>query len=122
MLELTKSELSVLQVLWKDTPLSVREVHDRMSNGWAYNTTKTVMDRMTQKGLLERTQVHGVFVYHTQVTRAQGLASWVRFFADRVLELDDRAVVNLFADSELYSEEELQELQHLLDNHQPESD
>lgn len=113
-LELTKAELSILQVLWKKQPLSIREVHDALANDWAYNTTKTVMDRMVKKTLLERELLHGVYIYQAKITRAQGLVSWVRFFAERVLELDDKAVVNLFADSELYSEKELKELRQLL--------
>lgn len=114
MVELTKAELAVLQVLWKQAPLSVREVHDQLDNGWAYNTTKTVMDRMSRKSLLERTRSHGVLIYQPGLTRVQGMASWVRFIAQQVLELDDRKVVNMFADSDLYSEQELRELQQLL--------
>lgn len=114
MIDLTKSELAVLQMLWKQQPLSVRELHDLLASDWAYNTTKTVMDRMVRKGLLEREQSHGVYVYRASITRTQGLAGWVSFFAKRVLELDNQKVVNMFADSDLYSESELNELQRLL--------
>ncbi|WP_116366553.1 BlaI/MecI/CopY family transcriptional regulator [Parahaliea mediterranea] len=115
MVELTKAELAVLQVLWKQAPLTVREVHDQLDNGWAYNTTKTVMDRMARKSLLERSRLHGVLIYTPGLSRAQGMVSWVRFIAQQVLEMDDRKVVNMFADSDLYTEQELRELQQLLD-------
>lgn len=112
--ELTKSEFAVLQVLWKQQPLSVREVHDRMDSAWAYTTTKTVMDRMAAKGLLARETVHGVIVYRAQVGRVEGMVQWVRFMAERVLEVEYDEVLSLFSKKKTYSAEELSELRQLL--------
>lgn len=103
-------------MLWRLRQASVREVHDRLEadTGWAYTTTKTVMDRMAAKGLLERENLHGAFVYRPLVSRAAGLARFVRFFADRVVERDLGTVLGLFRDSEALSEEELAELERLV--------
>lgn len=114
--DLSKAEYDVLRVLWRLRQASVREVHDRLEadTGWAYTTTKTVMDRMAAKGLLERENLHGAFVYRPLVSRAAGLARFVRFFADRVVERDLGTVLGLFRDSETLSEEELAELERLV--------
>lgn len=114
--DLSKAEYDVLRVLWRLRQASVREVHDRLEadTGWAYTTTKTVMDRMAAKGLLERENLHGAFVYRPLVSRAAGLARFVRFFADRVVERDLGTVLGLFRDSEALSEEELAELERLV--------
>lgn len=112
--ELTKTEYSVLRVLWKQQPLSVREVHDRLNNSWAYTTTKTLMDRMAAKGLLTRESVHGVLVYAPTLSRPEGLVKLVRFFAEKVLEVEHDEVVSMFTDSRTYSPEEVEQLRKLL--------
>lgn len=119
--ELSKAEYEVIHVLWKHGQLSVREVHDRLSetNLWAYSTTKTVMDRMSKKKLLSRKNFHGIFVYSPLISRPAGMAKLVKFFADHVLELDYASVVSMFAQNKSMSTEELDELNALLDNHLP---
>lgn len=114
--KLSPSELSILWVLLRTAPLSVREVHDAMDNGWAYTTTKTIMDRMVARGVLERRMLHGVYIYEPLITRAQGISGWVRFFADKILGLDHTQVVNMFAESDLYSAEDIEEMHELLSN------
>ncbi|MDO3381163.1 BlaI/MecI/CopY family transcriptional regulator [Gilvimarinus algae] len=112
--ELSKTEFSLLNVLWKKSPLSVREIHDRLDNGWAYTTTKTTLDRMVAKGILGRESAHGVYIYSPCIGRAAGLVQWVRFIADNVFDLEPLEVVNLFAKRKTYSDEELRELRELL--------
>ncbi len=112
---LSKAEYDILRTLWKGGRKTVREVHDQIQSttGWAYTTTKTMMDRMVKKELLVREEFHGVFLYHPLVSRPAGLAKMVQFFADRVLETDASTVVSMFAGGTL-SDEEIQELQDLL--------
>lgn len=122
--EVARSELEVLKVLWQDGSLAAREVHERLAaeQGWAYSTTRTVLDRMVKKGLLERRSFHGVYLYRARISRPMGLARMVRDFAERVLELDSAAVLPLFARSEALSEEELAELSRLLESAEDEEE
>jgi len=113
--DLSKSEYAVLQVLWKCEEQSVRELHDQLDNDWAYSTTKTVMDRMVKKDLLSRRNLHGAFIYQAQVSRISGMAKIVRFFADKVLNLDYGTVVSMFAQSKSYTQEELEQLKDILE-------
>ena len=97
--DLTKTELQILNVIWKSKEgLSIREVHSEISqkNKWAYSTTKTTMDRMAKKGLLERGDFHGVYLYQAKVTRPVGLAKMVSYFFNDVLEFDTRSIVAMF--------------------------
>jgi BlaI family penicillinase repressor len=114
--DLSKAEYDILRVLWKDGKLNVREVHDQLQEvyHWAYTTTKTMMDRMAAKGLLKREGFHGVFLYEPLITRPAGLAKFIEFFADRVLEMDTGAVVSMFARSQAITPEEIRELEKLL--------
>lgn len=114
---LSPTELEVMKELWEVGRASIREVHDRLEprTAWAYSTTKTIMDRMVRKRILERDEFHGVFLYQPRVSRAQGLAVLARDFAERVLEVDSQALVPLFVESGALSSEELAELEGLLE-------
>lgn len=115
--ELSRPEFDILRILWKEGPLSVRELHDQLvlTYSWAYSTTKTTMDRMAKKKLLVRESFHGVFIYKPLLSRPRGFAKFIKFFADRVFELDYAPVVSLFAQSNALTPEEVDELSRLLD-------
>ncbi len=115
--ELSKAELNILRVLWKDGRLSIREVYDQIYDihKWAYTTTKTIMDRMVKKGLLKREKFHGVFLYKPLISRPAGLAKMVQFFADRILETDTGSVVAMFAKNNTLNKDEIKELEVLLE-------
>jgi predicted transcriptional regulator len=56
----TASELEILSILWEKEPLTVREVHNRLSDrkDVGYTTTLKIMQNMAGKGLLTR-QLNG---------------------------------------------------------------
>ncbi len=115
--ELTKSELAVLKVLWREGEQSAREVHEGLPDAleWAYSTTRTTVDRMAAKGLLAKRSFHGIYLYEPRISRAAGLAGVVRDLAERVLETDYAPVVSLFAEANDLSPEEVDELERLLE-------
>lgn len=114
--ELSDSELDVMRALWKGDRLSAREVHDRVApgRGWAYSTTRTILERMVEKELVEKASFHGIYLYRPRLSRPAGLARMVRDFAERVAEVGAAPVVSLFAGSESWSDEEVAELERLL--------
>lgn len=114
---LSKAELGILKLSWRSGRLSAREVHDSISGetGWAYTTTRTMLDRMVKKGLLERDTFHGLYLYWAAVGKVTTMARLVREFTERVLELDSVPVATLFAESEVLDEGELAELERMLE-------
>ena len=116
--DLTKIEFDILRIIWKNKKLSVREVHDQITETrkWAYSTTKTMMDRMVKKQFLLREKFHGVFVYRALISRPKGLVRFIQFFADRVLEIDHTEVVALFSRSHALDAQEIKELETLLED------
>jgi predicted transcriptional regulator len=115
--ELSRAELDLMKILWQHDRLSGREVHDLLdtSYGWAYSTTRTMLERMVSKGYLSRETFHGVNLYHPLISRPQGLAGMVREFSERVLEMDHGSVVALFARGSSLTPDEVEELARLLD-------
>lgn len=120
--ELSKSELAVLKVFWKAGALSAREAHELLTErlGWAYTTTRTMLDRMVKKRLLTRRDAHGILVYRARAKKVATLAGLVREFTERVLELDTVPVAALFAGAKVLDEDELRELEALLEDEETE--
>jgi BlaI family penicillinase repressor len=115
--ELTKAEYDIMRILWKEGERSVREVYERVreTQGWALTTVRTMMDRMTNKGLLKKQNYHGVFIFKPLISRPEGMTQMVRFFADRILETDASAVVAMFSNTKGLTGEEINELKKLLE-------
>ena len=110
------SELSVLKALWKTAPRSARELHDDIgtASGWSYSTTRTLVSRMVEKGLVERGQVHGLTVFSPKASKVTVLNMMVRSFSAQVFDLDAPLPAAAFADSPILDASELDELENLL--------
>lgn len=110
-------ELDVLKILWRYQRLSAREIHVHLagSRGWAYSTTRTVLERMVKKGQLRKRTLHGLNVYAPEFDKVSTLASLVSDFARRVLGIRPAAAIPMFAESDLLDEKELRALQAMLE-------
>jgi BlaI family transcriptional regulator, penicillinase repressor len=115
--ELSRRELDVIKILWELDKGSVREVHNEMIKQItiAYPTTKTVLDRMVEKGYLKRESIHGIFVYSPLLSKTSGIAKLVQNFMENVLEIDTNLVANLFTHSKMLTQKEIKELQNIID-------
>lgn len=113
---LAPAELDVMKVLWGAGGLSGREVHSRLAGptGWAYSTTRTMLERLVKKGVVVRETFHGLHVYRPAISRAQGVAHLVQEFASTVLGLSHVPVAALFRESAALTPAEVEELRALL--------
>ena len=112
----TKPELAILKLLWGAKELSARDIHTEIADqfGWSYSTVRTVLERMSEKGLVSKTPVQGVNIYAAEVGKVALLGRMISDFSKRVLELDSAPTAAFFADSKLLSEDELEELEEVL--------
>lgn len=114
--DLNSTELAVLKKLWDEGRGSAREVHDAIGAdlGWAPSTTRTTLDRMVKKGLLNKESFHGVQLYTPEVTRAAGLFGLIREFADKVLDGPVAPVLSLVEEAGDLQPEEIAELRAMI--------
>jgi predicted transcriptional regulator len=68
---LGRLEAQIMEILWNDSPLQVREVLDRLKAepDLAYTTVMTVMQRLSRKGVLKRRKYKNSHVYRPAMTR-----------------------------------------------------
>ncbi|MBC7948593.1 MAG: BlaI/MecI/CopY family transcriptional regulator [Chitinophagaceae bacterium] len=84
-IEPTKSELEILQVLWKHGPSTVRFVNDHLNEQKRevqYTSTLKLMQIMFEKGILARDQSQMKHVYHPAVEESRTKS----FLLDRFVE------------------------------------
>src|SRR5262245_38689901 len=69
----TDAELSILSVLWRQGPSTVRDVHEALSpsQGTGYTTVLKLMQLMAQKGLVLRDESQRSHVYRAAAPEAQ---------------------------------------------------
>lgn len=110
------SELKLLRALWRAPRLSARELHDAISPAtqWSYSTTRKVLDRMEEKGLVAVKTVHGLKTYAAAQPKLDMLALLIADFSRNVLDAGGPLPVAAFANSKLISEDEIAKLERLI--------
>jgi len=110
------TELSLLKALWRQHPLSARELHDQVAEelGWSYSSTRKTLERMLEKGMVGQQVRHGVQVYEAVLEKVGTLAAFAHDFGKRVMEIDTPLPVNMFTGSKLVDADELAALEQLL--------
>ena len=110
------SELTLLKALWKQQPLSAREIHDAAADelAWSFSSTRKTLDRMLEKHMVSLQIVHGINVYSAQLEKVGTLAAFAHDFGRRVMEMDAPLPVTMFTGSKLVDQQELAQLEQML--------
>ena len=114
----TEAELEILNVLWERGPSTVRDVYEAMpkERGAIYTTVLKLMQIMTEKGLVQRSETQRAHVYKPRFAREQTQRQLLedlvtRAFGGSALRLVQQAL----AGTKKASPEELAEIRKLLD-------
>jgi BlaI family transcriptional regulator, penicillinase repressor len=104
----TPAELEVLKVFWERGPSTVRQVMETLNprRERAYTSVMSLLNVMTEKGLLTRLPQGRAFIYEAAVAREQTLGQAVEDLLGRVFEGSASSLVaHLFDQSEISDEE-----------------
>jgi len=113
----SEAELEILHIIWELEPVGVREVYDRiaLNKSVGYTTVLKQMQRLTEKGVLQRDDSGGTHRYRSTVPESstkQQLANRLlqNAFGGSALQMMMHAIGN-----DQTSPEELQALKNWLD-------
>ncbi len=81
---LTKLELQIMQVIWRQGASSVGEVQEGLEQRLAYTTVQTMLNILHRKGKLKRRLQGRAYEYRATVTEAKALSHAVRDIVDRM--------------------------------------
>ena len=96
--ELGHLESTIMEILWRHGPMSVRDFAAHLKRPLAYTTVMTTLDRLYKKGLLDRTKLERAFIYSPRFT----FQEWIRRRAAgllRALRIEVQASEEMIASS-----------------------
>ncbi len=111
----TDFELSVLQVLWKQGPSTVRQVFEALGSKGAYTTVLTIMKIMTEKGLVKPDKSKTSFVYSVTSPPDAVKRRLVSDLVDRAFAGGAQELVMQALSSRAASKEDLKAIRKLID-------
>ncbi|GAB2549366.1 BlaI/MecI/CopY family transcriptional regulator [Spirosoma aerophilum] len=114
----TDSELEILHILWADGPSTVRQVHDKLSQGRdiGYTTALKLMQIMHEKGFLSREEDGRSHTYTALVSEEDTQRNLVDRFVETAFRGSASKLVMQVLGQHKASREELDEIKNLLND------
>lgn len=116
--QISEAEWDVMRVVWtlnaahsKQIIAALDEKHD-----WSESTVKTLLRRLTQKGLLETVREGRRFLYRPSVSQPTMIAQQAGQFLDKVCDMYKGAVLIQLLKESPVSKEDLKQLQKVIEN------
>ena len=113
----TKTELDVLQVLWKHGPSTVRFVHDTLNEQKEivqYTSTLKLMQVMKEKGMLKRDESNMKHIYSVAIAEEKVKGNMLGRFVDTMYNGSASSLMMALLKNENTSPAELEKMKALL--------
>ena len=113
---LTNLEAEIMQLVWRKGKATVRDVYEaiRSTRPIAYTTVMTVLSKLAEKGVVERSQKGRAYVYRPRVSKKEAAQRSVDKLLNKFFDGSPRALVAHLIDVDAISPNELSSLQQLL--------
>ena len=114
---MTEAEWKVMKAVWVLEKTNIREVYDALqeSEGWAYSTVRTLMERLAAKGYLKARKVGNMYFYAPAESRKSVSARAWWEFVDKVFDGAVGPLVSYAVKEKKLTPEELDGLRQLLE-------
>jgi predicted transcriptional regulator len=114
----TEAELSILRVLWRRGPSTVREVLGELDVGTGYTTALKLMQIMADKRLVTRDEAARSHVYRAAVPESQTLSGIVGDLLDRAFGGSSQKLLMAALSARRASPGQLDEMRRLIEQAQ----
>ena len=116
----TEGELELLRVLWIKGSATVRELHEAVSQERAlgYTTVLKLLQIMTEKGLVQRTEVGRAHVYRATASQEETQSQLLRDLSERLFSGSATQLAMHALTMEPATSDELKEIRKLIERKQ----
>ena len=113
---ISEAEHLVMEVLWRDSPLTASEVAERIEpeRDWSLRTVKTLLSRLLGKGALVHEEEGRRYLYRPAISRDDFVARESRRLLDRMFGGRVTPMVAQLAERDHLSSDDLAEIEALL--------
>lgn len=114
---LGKSEWHIMEKLWESAPRTyVQLCHELKENpGWSRSTVQTMLERMTEKGILRYEVVGRAKQYYPNVARDDVVVAETRSLLDRAFEGSASLMMSTLVRKNQLTKEDIDELYAILE-------
>ncbi len=112
-MRLTSNELAILEMLWREGPVSLSEAHKAIGQSIGYTTVQTRLNRLVEKGAVSRSSDRPA-LYKAAVSKRAAAKSETREAPNRVCGIDVVPLVAHMVKKKQLSKRELDELKRLI--------
>lgn len=113
----TAAELEILNVLWEQQPVTVKDVHEKLSESKevGYTTTLKIMQNMHAKGLVSREPNGKSHLYTTVFKKEETRGNLLDRFIDSTFSGSASSLVMQLLGNRKTSQKELEEIKRIID-------
>jgi predicted transcriptional regulator len=110
-------ELEILDILWEKSVVTVKDIHETLlrKRDIAYTTVMTVMSRLFDKGILERSQTGRTYVYKPQFTRDQIAHNLMNRVKNKIFHGSLEGIFSYMLSQKSISSDELSKLKEIIE-------
>ncbi len=113
---ISESEWLVLQCLWKESPLEIKDILAQLRDktGWNANMVRTLIVRLQEKGAVGAEKEHRFYRYYPIADQQDCIAQETQSFLDRVFEGSPTKMIVALTDSGKLTREDCDEIEAIL--------
>lgn len=113
----TAAELEILNILWGNEPLTVKEIHEELlkTKDVGYTTALKIMQNMTTKGLLKRNLKGKSHLYYSAIKQEETQRTLLNKFVDNAFGGSASKLVMQLLGNRKTSEAELNEIRQIIE-------
>jgi BlaI family transcriptional regulator, penicillinase repressor len=117
--DLARSEWALMESLWQHGQATAGDLQTALqkTQGWAYSTVKTMLDRLVEKGYIRSRRVGNVYEYSPRVRRGAAVTRVLDDLSDRLLAGSITPLIHRLVERNRLSADEARELRDMLDNY-----
>lgn len=114
--QISESEWLVLQCLWKQSPLEIKEIQAMLQEktGWNANMVRTLVVRLQEKGAIGAEKQRRFYRYYPIAGEAECIQEETRSFLERVFEGSPVKMIAALTGSGQLTRDDRREIEALL--------
>lgn len=114
--QISESEWLVLQCLWKQSPLEIKDLVSmlREKTGWNANMVRTLVVRLQEKGAIGSEKQHRFYRYYPIASETECVQEETQSFLDRVFEGSPAKMIAALTGSGKLTEQDCREIEAIL--------
>lgn len=116
--QITEAEYEVMNIVWEQPGVTSRTISDMLSRriGWSNSTTKTLLRRLTKKGLLKTKKDGNRFLYSAAISEKSAVAESTEIFLSKICRRSVGDVLIYALQNYDVSSEDLAEIKAIIEN------